>query len=57
MLAVETREWRGWRLVRFPTAESIRGNKTSPVVLRWLGHTRSVDVCGGRHIKRAWETG
>jgi hypothetical protein len=57
MLVVETRAWRGWWFVRLPTTESIRGNKTSPVVLRWLSHTGSVDVCGRRHIKRARETG
>jgi hypothetical protein len=57
MLALETRAWKGWWLVRFPTTESIGGDKTSPVVLRRLSHTGSVDVCRRRHIERTRETG
>ena len=56
MLSLETRAWRWWCSIGFPTTDGIGGNKTRPVVLTWLSHTNRVDDRGRRHIERTRET-
>jgi hypothetical protein len=56
MLALETRAWRWWCFMRFPTTDGVGGNKASPVVFGRLGYTSRVDDRGRRHIQRTGET-